>query len=371
MKTWFLIGCMVCSSIVVVGGRPQAGVKGGSAGWVRGTIADEDGGLEGIPLVIEGAGASYEVVTGINGKYQTSVPPGTYKIYPQFSPGDPGYLRFMRAKFQVLPGAYTTIDLSPFAGFDHCSRNGERVVDLRPAISGKVRKLPAPNYDTYLVPRASGEPLDLVIDFCKREMKGGLIVYKSVTATFNDTTLYADTISLRPKDLLLQNVEGKATLISGGENRSVTQLTSFFGRRAFIDLTEGFTDSIKVKTDLHAKNVTFDLDIERGGPVKVVYEDKERNIRLVSEGESLSSVTIESPHRIKLSGYGVVTDNKLPYAGRDGCYLNFNITIETYKTRQGQLPSTISIESPSIDGYKISGVIPEGSVKIRHEMPMR
>ncbi|HET6980082.1 MAG TPA: carboxypeptidase-like regulatory domain-containing protein [Pyrinomonadaceae bacterium] len=367
MKTGFLIACVVCASIVVIYGSPQS--KEHPAGWVRGTVSDEQGGLQGIPLVIEGSGATYEAITDSDGKYRASVPPGTYRIYPQFFPGDPAYLRFKRAKFIVLPGAYTTIDLSPFAGFDYCSRKGERLVDLRPSNSAtsKPRKIPPTKYDTYLVRQVSGEPLDLVIDFCKREMKGGLIVYKSAAITFNDMTVYADRVSLRPKDLLLQTVGGKAMLIAGEESQSVAQFSTTIRERTFIDLTEGFTDSLQVKANLHDNKISFDLNIERGGTVKVVYEDREKDIKLVSEGESLSFVTVESPHTVRLSGYGRVTTGKLATLGLEG-YSNFNITIKTNNNREFGRPSTISISIPNITGYNLSGIIPDGSVKIRREM---
>lgn len=382
-KTWICIALSVffSGSIVVLASNTsqwglqisssQASIKEGHFGSVRGLVRDEGVGfLEGVPLVIEGAGARYPVTTDEDGAYEASVPPGSYSIYPRFSLGEPAYGRFRRAKFRVVSGAATVIDLSPYAGFDYCSKKGERLVDLRPTdvSEPKIHKLPPANYDDYLVPQAVGEPLDLVIDFCKREAKNGLIFYKSVTVSFNDMTLYADTVTLRPKDLRLQITAGAATLIAGGEHRGVTHLFSFIGSRTFIELTDGFTESVKGTAKDQSKNISFSLDIEKGGNGKVFYEDREKGITLVSQGEDISFVTTEDPNKVRLSGYALVTSNKFPRLPHGGIYTNFAMTIEANNGKQLQVPSTLSIEIPSIRGYSHSGIIPDGSIKIRRSM---
>lgn len=373
-KTWMLLALFVsCASAVVVCAYSQSTIKEEPPGSVRGTVSGEGiGALEGIPIVIQGAEAASEmppVLTDENGAYQASLPPGVYTVYPKFSPGDPWYRRFRRAKFRVVSGANTTIDLSPFAGLDYCSQKGERLVDLRPTDIGSstVRKIPSPNYDVYSIPQTVGQPLDMVIDFCKREMKGGLIFYKSVVVTYNDMTLYADTVSLRPKDFLLQIVTGKATIISAGESRQVTQFSSFIGKTAFIELTDGFTESIKGKAKLQDKNISFDLDIDRAGRGKLFYEDREKGITLVAEGENISSVTTVAPNKVTLIGHGVATADKLPYSSAGGGYSNFTLTIETYNSKGRHIPSTLSIGIPRIKGYTSSGIIADRSIHIRRE----
>ncbi len=289
-------------------------------------------------------------------------------IYPKFLPDDPGYGRFKRAKFQVVAGAQTMIDLSPFSGVDYCSARGDRLIDLSPThlVSSKPRELPLPHYDSYTVPQANGEPLDLVVDFCKREKKGELIVYKSVAVSYNDITLYADAISLRPRDLLLQLTAGRGTLISAGKSKEVTKLSSFIGRKTVIDLTPGFTESVKVKSNVQSKSISFSLVIQRGGRSTVFYEDRQKGITLRWEGENVSSLTAESPNRIKLNGYGSIVSNKLaPF--KAGSYSNFTITINTYGSGRFQRAASFSIDIPNAKGYHASGVIPQRSIQIRRE----
>src|SRR4051812_31991701 len=110
-KNWMLMALFVfCASVVVICARSQSAIKEVPLGSVRGTVSGIGiGALEGIPLIIQRTGAEYEmppVLTDENGAYQLSLPPGVYTIYPKFSPGDPGYRRFRRAKFRVVPGAY-------------------------------------------------------------------------------------------------------------------------------------------------------------------------------------------------------------------------------------------------------------------------
>lgn len=363
MKTRLLLILFVACGIGFARSAEAQSTFGGAAlGLVRGTVSGEGlGTLQGIALVIEGAGVSYEVITDENGAYQADVPPGIYMIYPKFLPDERGYGRFKRARFHVVPGGDTVINLSPFAGVDYCSGKGERFVDVQPARFGsKPRKLPPPKYDSYTVPQANGESLDLVVDFCKREKRGEVTVYDSVAVSYNDITLYADRISVRPRDLLVQLLAGKGMLIAGGHSREVTRLSLFVGKKTFIDLSPGFTESVKVNSKLQSKNISFSLVMERGGPATVFYEDRERGITLVSEGESLSFLTAESPNKMKLNGYGTIVSNNLQST-------NASFTITIHASRAKQSHSSFSIEIPNARGYHESGVIPQRRVQIRRE----
>jgi hypothetical protein len=161
-------------------------------------------------------------------------------------------------------------------------------------------------------------------------------------------------------------VSGNATLISAGESKEVTRFSSFIGTRTFIELSDGFTESVNVHAKLHSHNISCSLDIERGGSGSVFYEDREKDVTLVAEGESLRYVSTESPYKMKLSGYGYITSKNLSLVNEASHYANFTITIES-KSKRRQPSRTLSIEIPSIKGYNVSGVIPHGSVKIRRE----
>lgn len=179
-----------------------------SLGFVTGSVLDQNGAVILIPkplVVIRGNNTVKEITVNQNGRFETSLPSGTYYVTTAI----PGFFPFRRAPFRVKAGSSIMINLVPSPRY---LIRGTTVSTKK----GVDEKAPRPRYEQFqMKPKLS---LPGLIEFETKQNVGNQVRYRFAVFSHNDLTVYADDILFDPKAVRL-TASGKSVIVEDGQKR--------------------------------------------------------------------------------------------------------------------------------------------------------
>lgn len=179
-----------------------------SLGFLTGSVLDQKGAVILIPkpvVVIRGSNTVKEITVNQNGRFETSLPGGTYYVTTEI----PGFFRFRRAPFRVIAGSSIMINLvlSPRYLIRGTTVSTKKGVD---------EKAPRPRYEQFqMTPKLS---LPGLIEFETKQNMGNHVRYRFAVFSHNHLTIYADEILVNRKAVRLA-ASGKIVIIEDGQKR--------------------------------------------------------------------------------------------------------------------------------------------------------
>jgi hypothetical protein len=328
-------------------------------GTVEGKVSDWVSGVEGVKVVVEGTGGEFSAVTGSDGSYKVQVPIGTYSVRPALD--DPAARdNFHRAKFFVGSGSTRIIDLSAYSGFDYCSPNGTRIVNLAGGSRPNYPEVFAPLYESVLIGTPTGST-EVLFEYCGKKTGKNSVKYKGAVVSYGEHTIYSNRVTYYPAHHLLK-VNGKEIkLVTQDDTLAVPRLSvSFLKGDPFFDIPKKYTQSIKGGGPIGTGGQSFLIRVERGSPFTFSYEDRLKGITLKSDKNEPFFVKTIRPDVITINGFGTLMGLGLgPHNGK----FKFSITLETRTRSLAQ----VTVEIPRLDNYRLSGTTAPDAITIKRE----
>lgn len=179
-----------------------------SLGLLTGSVLDQKGAVILIPkpvIVVRGNNTVKEITVNENGRFEASLPTGTYYVTTEI----PGFYPFRRAPFRVTAGRSIMINLVP----------SRRYLVRGTSVSAKDtadKVAPRPRYESFRVTPKS--PLSGLIRFELREHVGRHVRYKFAVFSYDNMTVYADELVFNRKALRM-TAAGKVVILEDGRQR--------------------------------------------------------------------------------------------------------------------------------------------------------
>ena len=195
-------------------------------GTVVGSVLDQSGAVILIPkpvIVFKGKGNAKKVTVNEDGRFETTLPSGTYIVTTEI----PGFYPFRRAPFRVIANESILINVVPSRRY---LVQGTSVSSKHSADQAALR----PNYEQLRVDSKS--PLTGLIQFEDKQRIRGAVRYRFAMFSYDQLTIYADELYLNRKPLRLVT-SGKLVIENGKQRIEAKEVTvSFKGGEPLVDV---------------------------------------------------------------------------------------------------------------------------------------